>query len=602
MEDVRFKKYLEKKYYNELFYSLEQYINSNRNNISNTCRLNDISIKRVYSLENRDNYLFIGDLYVDAVVKTFEDDYEDGHLEHYFIKVRGDLSKLDKTFEVVDVDINKHEIKNSLKDDFLPFYDNDSDYDRTANDFLNEYYPEIFEGKVINTKVLLERLGLKLESARLSDDLSIFGMIIFEDSSVDIYDNLLRPIKKEFHKNTIIVDLAATPWFSENEGMNLFTIIHECVHFYIHKKYFFFQKLMNNKQVVSSCKITGEYDNIYEIKWLERQANKIASRIIMPEEVIKEHINEYKKTHKLETASNYEELLKYLKNLFNVSMVALKVKLNELGYTKAIGVFEYVNGHYITSYITKEETKVGESYSIDILNFIRLSITDKKLINELQSKDYLYIDGHICLNNDKYLVRKDGITKLSEYALNNIDECCLKFEYTFNSNIKRPNNEELILYRVSNCLTPTVKYKSPYTGQVESKIDTKVWKRDLNELKEYKDSLTGSFSDTLKKVIKDYADTQEKAALYSGISISTIERLVSSGNSGTIRKTLLRICVGLKLHPIISEELFKKSNLDLIANTQENFFIKQIINYMYEEDVEIVMKLYDEVIKDEEDE
>lgn len=77
MEDVRFKKYLEKKYYNELFYSLEQYINSNRNNISNTCRLNDISIKRVYSLENRDNYLFIGDLYVDAVVKTFEDDYED---------------------------------------------------------------------------------------------------------------------------------------------------------------------------------------------------------------------------------------------------------------------------------------------------------------------------------------------------------------------------------------------------------------------------------------------------------------------------------------------------------------------------------------------
>ena len=214
----------------------------------------------------------------------------------------------------------------------------------------------------------------------------------------------------------------------------------------------------------------------------------------------------------------------------------------------------------------------------------------------------MYVDGHVCLNNDKYLVRKDGITKLSEYALNNIDECCLKFEYILNSNIKKPGYEELILCRVSNCLTPTVKYKSPYTGQVESKIDTKVWKRDLKELKEYKDSLTGSFNDTLKKVIKDYANTQEKAALYSGISISTIERLVSDKNGGTTRKTLLRICVGLKLHPIISEELFKKANIDLTANTQENFFIKQIINYMYEEDVEIVMKYYDEVIKDEEDE
>ena len=71
------------------------------------------------------------------------------------------------------------------------------------------------------------------------------------------------------------------------------------------------------------------------------------------------------------------------------------------------------------------------------MNFIRLSITDNRLITELQSKDYLYVDGHVCLNNDKYLVRKDGITKLSEYALNNIDECCLKFEYIFNSNIKK---------------------------------------------------------------------------------------------------------------------------------------------------------------------
>ena len=602
MTDIRFKKYLERNFYNKLFYSLNDYINDTRNNIRDVCELRDISIKSVYSLSNEDSYWFSGDLYVDAIVKNFQDDYEDGHMEHYFIKVRGNMEHLDKNLKVVEIDTDKHILVHPLKNNFLPYYEKEDDYDEVANSFLHKYYPEVFKGTIIDVKILLDRLGLKLEYARLSNDNTIFGMIVFEETSIKCFDLLLHPIERKVERDTILIDSSASPWFEENKGINLFTIIHECVHYYIHKKYFYFQKLINDKQVVSSCKISGEYDALDETKWLERQANKIASRIIMPKEVVKEAIRDYKNSHEVITNLDYEKVFKYLKSLFGVSTAALKVRLNELGYKKVIGLFDYVNEYYLDPYICKKDIESNESYSIDFLSFIRLSLTDVNLIIELKNKEYLYVDGHVCLNNDKYLIRRDGITKLSEYALNNIDECCLRFEYSFESNISRPNNEELILCRVSNCLTPTVKYKSPYTGQVEEKIDTKEWRKDLSELKEYKDSLTGSFSETLKKVIKDYVDTQEKAALYSGVNISTIERLVSSKNSGTTRKTLLRICVGLKLHPIISEELFEKANLDLTANTQENFFIKQIINFMYEEDVEIVMKYYEEVIKGDKDE
>ncbi len=44
MVDIRFKKYLEKNYYNELFYALKKYLEDNRNN---TCRLDDVSIKNI---------------------------------------------------------------------------------------------------------------------------------------------------------------------------------------------------------------------------------------------------------------------------------------------------------------------------------------------------------------------------------------------------------------------------------------------------------------------------------------------------------------------------------------------------------------------------
>jgi len=47
-----------------------------------------------------------------------------------------------------------------------------------------------------------------------------------------------------------------------------------------------------------------------------------------------------------------------------------------------------------------------------------------------------------------------------------------------------------------------------------------------------------------------------------------------------------------------SEDLFKKAGIDLSANTQEDFFIKQALNYMYECDLEEVMRRYDEVVKE----
>lgn len=44
---------------------------------------------------------------------------------------------------------------------------------------------------------------------------------------------------------------------------------------------------------------------------------------------------------------------------------------------------------------------------------------------------YLYVDSHLVLVSSKYLrTDYDGMTVLTEYARNHMDECCLAFDMT----------------------------------------------------------------------------------------------------------------------------------------------------------------------------
>ena len=598
MIDIRFQKYLERNFIDKIEYSVRKYINEERNNIKDTCFLRDVSINSIYSLSDYEDS-FLADLYVDAIIKNLEDDYEDGHTEHFFIKVKGKIENINKTFMVIDVDETPHQLERTLRNDFMPYYKETSRYDDKANEFLTKYNPEIFEGKAFDIELVIKRMGLNLEYAQLSLDKSIFGMIVFEDTMIEIYDENCSKIEKKIKKNTIIIDKSSNVWFNTERNGTLFTIVHECVHFYIHKKYFYFQKLINDKKIISICKITGEYDPYEDIKWLEIQANKIASRIIMPDTVVNNTIEEYKTIHSLETNLDYKNLFDYLKNRFGVSTSALKVRLNELGYSKTIGIYEWIDNRYIDPYIANDKLDPGGSYSINLLDFFRLSLTSKDLKEELSREDinYLYIDGHVCINSSKYITRSDGITKLSNYALNHINECCLKFKYTFNTSIKRPKNEELILCRFNNYITPKIMYINQETGKIEDNYNPNEWKKHIESIRSFRTKLTDDFSECLREVISKVGYTQEKVSLYTGLSVSTIERMLSNKEGGIKKKTLMQFCVGLKLPTIISEELFERAGFQLTENDKESIFIREVLKTAYEESIHNVLKAYDEVVK-----
>lgn len=47
----------------------------------------------------------------------------------------------------------------------------------------------------------------------------------------------------------------------------------------------------------------------------------------------------------------------------------------------------------------------------------------------------VYVEGHVCLDDEKYIIHSEGRVKLTQYALSHMDECCLAFDkgYSYQS-------------------------------------------------------------------------------------------------------------------------------------------------------------------------
>lgn len=82
-----------------------------------------------------------------------------------------------------------------------------------------------------------------------------------------------------------------------NIGCTHYTIIHECVHWDKHYKFFELQKLINPELTSISCKVVDQYkkgkDELSnELEWMEWQSSAIAPKILIPARTGRMKLNE----------------------------------------------------------------------------------------------------------------------------------------------------------------------------------------------------------------------------------------------------------------------------------------------------------------------
>lgn len=106
-------------------------------------------------------------------------------------------------------------------------------------------------------KEIVEQMGLTVYYAPLPS--GIFGRTYFNDANVKVYGNkaCTEIVEKSITPGTVLV--SPDVFFMRNIGSVNNTVIHECVHWDKHYKFFELQKLLNPDIQAISCAVVEEY-------------------------------------------------------------------------------------------------------------------------------------------------------------------------------------------------------------------------------------------------------------------------------------------------------------------------------------------------------
>lgn len=550
--------------------------------------LYDLEVKYVYA-DNSSTKLFDFDVIVncDVSVKRWSDS-DDGEIRNRWLRIKccGELDAGIKNFKVKQVlqyeKGSNNEFKPPLSDALVPLVWK-KDLDKVASSFLKFYYPQALEfPQAINPSLLVQKMGLTLEKRKLTEDTSIFGQIYFQDIP-----------SKSIKTGTVLIDSEL-----ENiryQGVINNTIIHECVHWVMHRKVFELERVTQEELTHLSTVALLEDSRIKSnaTDWMEWQTESLTPKIMMPKEmfrqeariIIKKLIEKSESKDELEfIQSAIDELAVY----FGVSRLSAKIRLVELGFDIAIGAFNYIDGKYVPTHYWKQGfLEQNQTFSISIFDIGLQLLINPELKKNIEKGSLLFVENHFCLNDSKY-ISYNILSKpfLTPYARHHMDECCIVFEIT--AKVQTGNQTlalSLVLNRdVGSDIKHSISYPTGKNNEILDKAHL-IFQNNDDVQKVLKDIPKdfGSALDYLikfrefsnKKLISELEYYSEEE-LVTPLSVESLSRLIHNDSNPKL-KTVVMLCIGLQLPMVLCLDLIKKAGFELRYYIPEEMFYLTII-------------------------
>ena len=209
---------------------------------------------------------------------------------------------------------------------FVPYIP-PSEYDKVAQEFLEQFFPEglKYPVPVPIGNIAKAGLGLDIQYICLSEELDIYGMTIFTDGNVEVYDPDERLYSTKFFKaKTVLIDPEAVK--KTTLGCRNNTIAHECVHWYKHRYYYKMQNITLPRYAkFCKCHIDQLPVDTDEEIIMESQAIGIAPRILMPRATFIEASEQLG----ISFRKDKQAAISKLANTFEVSKQSVAIRLKE---------------------------------------------------------------------------------------------------------------------------------------------------------------------------------------------------------------------------------------------------------------------------------
>ena len=519
--------------------------------------------------------------------------------------IRDELKIEEDSIHVTEYASNTFD-KSTALDEFLVPYIYSADLEDLADDFALFYCSDaIYDGYKLPIDHIMREFGIGIYEADLPDN--CFGRMYFRPSTATVYQKYpyigeIKTENREIKPGTMLI--SRQRYFLGHDGTLRLTIAHEIIHWYLHQKYFMLLALLDDEADMMSCEVEpNHYDDemsmAQKAHWFaEWQANALSIRIAMPQALMVRAFQEAREaTHPYHfTGDHVEDILERVSGLFDVPRFAVKQRARQLGFDVADGAFIHVDGKYYESfYFTEGILDQHQTFVIDRIGYEQLYRDDIEFASLIDSGKFVYLGYVVCINDPKYIVVDSDFgraeLKLSNYARENADKCCLVFSWQSTSYLKDQfefygqaylSKEVNADYYVEHTYDKDFNEKCVQTAdEIAKAVADYNASQDAEKKVRQEMAVKGcdTFADLLKYHMKRKKIKVEKLAERSGLSDTTIKNYRSGCIPNPPIENVMAVCIGLNLYKPYCVDLLRMANYRIDNDSRRSRAYRFLLDY-----------------------
>lgn len=465
-------------------------------------------------------------------------------------------------------------------DYLLPILYN-SDYETVAHAILDDFFPEAKreiggDASVVSSEELARRMGLRVLDVRFADK-TVMGQLYYNYGEVHLLDDSGKTYAQMIRPGTILVNQDNCTTAATRNS----TIAHECCHMYLDRWFFLLQMMTGRKYTPYSSRRreNRRYHHKNDaLDWMELQCEKLPAYLLLERNDVIDYVEaRLKQCNWKKTPENIRAIVDGLAERYEVSYQMAKYRMIELGYCEAGGIRNYVNDMVIPDHGCTWLWPANTTFTISAKDAAPLAVSDSEFERVICSGRYRYVEGHFCLNTDKYILRDYyGKPHLTVYARCHMEECCLGF--TVGGRYRRT---EYAVSKVARNKTEPVtdKYRAAYRlvaepGSSEYEKENQAMVDDGLLWLEFYKNIPDDFAEMIKAIMKRKGITQENLSFELGVDRKALLNYLNQDRPSVAH--VVGICVALKVPYFISMEILGAAGIKL-RSTEQDFLYRQFL-------------------------
>lgn len=465
-------------------------------------------------------------------------------------------------------------------DYLLPILYN-SDYETVAHAILDDFFPEAKreiggDASVVSSEELARRMGLRILDVRFADK-TVMGQLYYNYGEAHLLDDSGKTYAQIIRPGTILVNQDNCTTAATRNS----TIAHECCHMYLDRWFFLLQMMTGRKYTPYSSRRreNRRYHHKNDaLDWMELQCEKLPAYLLLERNDVIDYVEaRLKQCNWKKTPENIRAIVDGLAERYEVSYQMAKYRMIELGYCEAGGIRNYVNDMVIPDHGCTWLWPANMTFTISAKDAALLAASDSEFERVICSGRYRYVEGHFCLNTDKYILRDYyGKPHLTVYARCHMEECCLGF--TVGGRYRRT---EYAVSKVARNKTEPVtdKYRAAYRlvaepGSSEYEKENQAMVDDGLLWLEFYKNIPDDFAEMIKAIMKRKGITQENLSFELGVDRKALLNYLNQDRPSVAH--VVGICVALKVPYFISMEILGAAGIKL-RSTEQDFLYRQFL-------------------------